>query len=145
MQTLIIAGNVGKDAELRNTQGGESVLNFTVAVSNGKDKDGNDRPATWFDCSLWGKRADSLKSYITKGSKLTVRGRPTARAHDGKAYLGLTVDDLTFMGSTGQRDDSSQRQSSQARAADRSQRPGGGYGGGRSDLDDEIPFAPNFL
>jgi len=139
VQTLIIAGNVGKDAELRNTQGGESVLNFTVAVSNGKDKDGNDRPATWFDCSLWGKRADSLQSYITKGCKLTVRGRPTARAHDGKAYLGLTVDDLTFMGSTGQRDDSSQRQSGKAKAADQSQRPGG-YGA-RDDLDqDEVPF-----
>lgn len=57
MQTLIIAGNVGKDAELRTTQSGEKVLNFSLAVDNGKSKDGTKRDPTWFDCSIWGKRA----------------------------------------------------------------------------------------
>lgn len=127
-QLLVIAGNVGKDAVLRRTQGGDDVLNFSVAVSNGKDKDGNDRPSTWFDCSLWGPRAEKLQRYITKGCKLTVTGRPTARAHEGKAYLGLTVNDLTFMGG-GQRDE---RQEPQRQAQ------GGSYAGGG--LDEEIPF-----
>ena len=115
MQTLIIAGNVGKDAELRRTQGGDAVLGFSLAVDNGKDRDGNKRPATWFDCSVWGKRAEALQGHITKGTRLTLSGRPTARAHDGKAYLGISVDNLTFMGgsqSGGQQQDQ------------------GGYGGG---------------
>lgn len=98
MQILTIAGNVGKDAVLRKTPSGDSVLGFSLAVDNGKDKSGNKRETTWVDCSIWGKRAESLNGHITKGAKLALSGRPTVRAYEGKAYLGLTVDQLTFMG-----------------------------------------------
>jgi len=103
MQKIIIAGNVGNVKEVRSV-GETQVLNFSIAVDNGKDKNGERRESTWYDCSLWGKRAQSLAPYISKGQKLTVFGRPTARAHDGKAYLGVEVDDLTFQGG-GQRED----------------------------------------
>lgn len=126
MQILTIAGTVGKDAELRTTQSGDKVLGFSVAVDNGKDAQGNKRPATWFDCSIWGKRAESLARHITKGSKLTLTGRPTARAHDGKAYLGLSVNELAFQGG-GQ-----ERQQSDGYGA--GGRPGGGID------EDSIPF-----
>lgn len=98
MQTVIIAGNVGNVKEVREV-GGDKVLNFSIAVDNGKDKNGERRESTWWDCSLWGKRAESLAPYIQKGSRLTVQGRPSARAHEGKAYLGVTVNELTFMSS----------------------------------------------
>ena len=127
MQSLTIAGTVGKDAELRRTQGGDPVLGFSLAVDNGKDRNGNKRDATWFDCSIWGKRAEALHSHITKGSKLVLRGRPTARCHNDKAYLGVSVDDLTFMGGS----------------EPRQQRQGDGYAAGArpsQDIDDEIPF-----
>lgn len=100
MQTIHIAGNVGNVKEVRDV-GDDCVLNFSIAVDNGKDKNGERRESTWYDCSLWGKRARSLAPYITKGSKLALHGRPTARAHEGKAYLGVTVSDLTFMSSKG--------------------------------------------
>ena len=130
MQILTIAGTVGRDAVLRNTQGGDAVLNFSLAVDNGKDAQGNKRDATWYDCSIWGKRATSLQNHITKGGKLTLSGRPTARAHDGKAYLGITVNDLSFQGggkSDGQRQDDEPLGSQ------------GGSGGGFDD-NSEIPF-----
>lgn len=134
MQLLIISGNVGKDAELRRTQGGKSVLGFSLAVDNGKDDQGNSRPATWYDCSIWGKRAESLETHITKGTKLILRGRPTAREHDGKAYLGISVDELDFTGG-GKREGGNggyQEQSTNS-----------GYGaGGRGIDDDEVPFCP---
>tara|TARA_Y100000310_G_scaffold29304_1_gene27803 strand:- start:871 stop:1284 length:414 start_codon:yes stop_codon:yes gene_type:complete len=137
MQILTIAGNCGKDAELRNTQGGDPVLNFSLAVDNGKDRDGNKRPATWYDCSVWGKRATALQSYITKGSKLTISGRPTVRVHDGKAYLGVNVDQLTFMGGG----EGGQRQGGDSGGYGRP--TSGGYsdkGAIGSDFDDEVPF-----
>ena len=62
MMQLTLAGNVGKDAELRQTQGGDSVLSFSLAIDGGKDKNGNKRDSTWFDCSIFGKRADALRS-----------------------------------------------------------------------------------
>jgi single-strand DNA-binding protein len=129
MEILIIAGVVGKDAELRRTGNGDAVLNFSVAVDQGKDKNGNKRETRWYDASLWGKRAESLQSYITKGSKLTLQGRPTAREHQGKVYMGIAVNDLTFMGGSqrdgGQRDDGEYQQDQTAH---------------QNDLDDEIPF-----
>lgn len=123
MQKLVIAGNVGKDAELRHTQSGDAVLGFTLAVDNGKDK-----PATWYDASIWGKRGESLAPHIKKGGKLVLIGRPTARAHDGKAYLGIMVDDLTFMGG-GKREDDGPRDDGRNH-----------HSGGSSDMDDGIPF-----
>ncbi len=106
MQILTIAGTVGKDAELRRTQNGDAVLGFSVAVDNGKDKNGNKRDATWFDCSIWGKRAESLERHITKGTRLTLTGRPTGREYQGKVYLGMSVNDLTFQGGSERRQDS---------------------------------------
>ena len=129
MELLIITGTVGKDAVLRRTQNNDSVLSFSVAVDQGKDKTGQKRDAKWYDASLWGKRADSLQSYITKGTKLTLQGRPTAREHEGKVYMGININELEFMGG-------SQRNTSQDQ--------GGGYQqdqrGYNDDLDQEIPF-----
>jgi single-strand DNA-binding protein len=129
MQQLIVAGNVGKDAELRRTQGGDAVLNFSLACDNGKDASGNRRDSTWYDCSIWGKRAESLEAHIKKGCKLTLSGRPTVRVHNEKAYLGISVQDLTFQGGNAgggqQRDNGAQS-------------GGSGYGGGFDDSD--IPF-----
>lgn len=129
-QLIIIAGTVGKDAVLRQTQS-DPVLGFSIAVNNGKDTQGVERPTTWYDCSLWGKRGEALARYITKGSKLTVTGRPTVRVHEGKAYLGVSVNEVTLMGG-GQSRDESRDDSSYGRQDDRP--------AARSELDSEIPF-----
>ena len=129
METLIIAGTVGKDAVLRRTGNNDAVLGFSVAVDQGKDKNGNKRETKWYDASIWGKRAESLQSYITKGTKLTLQGRPTAREHDGKVYMGIVVNELSFQGGVSQRDTSQGGGHQQPLGAD--------YQG---DLDDEIPF-----
>ena len=137
MQKLMISGRVGKDPVLRHTQGGDAVLGFSLAVDNGKDKDGNKRDATWYDAAIWGKRATSLQAHIRKGDGLSLIGRPTAREHDGKAYLGISVDDLTFMGS-------SNRDSASNNRSDYGQGGTGGPPGGGPMPDDEIPFAPEW-
>ena len=138
MEMLIIAGVVGRDAELRRTGNGDAVLGFSVAVDQGKDKNGQKRDAKWYDASIWGKRAESLQGYITKGTKLTLQGRPTAREHQGKVYMGIAVNALTFMGGSQRREDDGYQDSTGTT---------GGYGGGAASagangLDDgsEIPF-----
>ena len=135
MEILIIAGVVGKNAELRRTGNGDAVLGFSVAVDQGKDKNGQKRETKWYDASLWGKRAESLQSYITKGTKLTLQGRPTAREHQGKVYMGIAVNDLTFMGGSQRREDDGYQDSTGTTG-------GGAASAGAGGLDDEIPFAP---
>lgn len=131
MQVLMIAGRVGNVKEVKEVGDGH-VLNFSLAVDNGKDKSGEKRDPTWYDCALWGKRAESLAPYIEKGMALALQGRPSARCHEDKAYLGLTVNELTFMSSAGEK----------------KQRSDDDYTGGATtsgaketyDLNDDIPF-----
>jgi single-strand DNA-binding protein len=127
MISMTVAGNVGRDAQLRRTQGGDPVLGFSVAVDMGKDKNGNKRDAVWVNCSIWGKRAESLETYITKGTKLVLTGRPGVNVYEGKGSLTLSVNDLTFMGGSQQQ---------------RSDEDRGGYDEPppRDDLDSDIPF-----
>lgn len=132
MNCLTIAGNVGKDAELRTTQQGKQVASFSVGVSQGRDKE-----TTWFDCSIWGERAAKLQPYIRKGDKITVMGEVSAREHNGKAYLQVFVRELTLQG--GKRD-STPAQSDGYGSGQASY--GGGYGAG--DVEDTIPFAPEW-
>lgn len=97
MQKVIVAGVVSSVKELKQV-GERQVFNFSIAVSNGKDKDGNWRESTFWDCSLWDKRAESVSRFLTKGTRITAEGRPAARAYEGKAYLQLTVSDFTLQG-----------------------------------------------
>src|SRR5258708_40073806 len=63
---------VGRDAEVRNTTGGDAVASVSLAFSYGrKDADGK-KPTQWVDGALWGKRAEALAPYLTKGTLVTV-------------------------------------------------------------------------
>lgn len=146
MQKLFITGMVSKDAELRHTQGGDDVLSITVVCSNGKDKSGNWRDGTFYECDLWGKRAATLAPHITKGKYLSLVGRPKAREYSGKAYLGMSVDELDFAGEKVGRQQSAPRDQGGNYGGDAGSSGYGssGYGAGGVP-DDEIPFAPQVL
>ncbi len=67
MKTIGLA-RLGRDAEVRYLQNGDAVCNLSLAVNYGqKGQDGN-RPTQWIDATLWGKRAESLAPFLTKGS-----------------------------------------------------------------------------
>jgi len=94
MLNAVIAGNIGKDAEVR-TAAQTTVTGFNVAVEQ-RGKDG--KKTQWIGCSMWGKRGETLAQYLTKGSKVCVSGELQTREHDGKTYLELNVQDVTLMG-----------------------------------------------
>lgn len=72
MNTGFFTGNLGRDAELRHASNGDPVANFPLAVETGTRL----TPKTmWIDCSVWGKRAEKLAPYLTKGKKVAVLGR----------------------------------------------------------------------
>lgn len=67
MKTIGLA-RLGRDAELRYTPSGEAVCNLSLAVNYGKKGQDGNRPTQWIDASLWGKQAEALTPYLTKGS-----------------------------------------------------------------------------
>lgn len=71
MQMIGLA-RLGRDAELRTTQSGEKVASLSLAFNHGpKGQDGN-RATQWVEGSLWGKRAEALVDYLTKGQQVVV-------------------------------------------------------------------------
>jgi single-strand DNA-binding protein len=70
--TIIIAGNLGKDPEMRFTPNGKAVTSFSVAVSDGW---GDNKRTIWFRVSAWDKQAETCNQYLKKGSKVLVEGR----------------------------------------------------------------------
>lgn len=123
MQIANIAGNIGKDAELKSTNGGDQFCKFSVAVSTGW---GDKKATTWWDVTRWGKGADKLAGFLTKGTKVSVSGEISTREHEGKTYLQIRADHVTIQGGNAVPRDS----------AAPSQRSAGIP----TDLDDDVPF-----
>ena len=83
---VILVGNLGRDAELRYTPGGAAVATLNMATTEvWNDKGGQRQEKTeWHRVVLWGKSAESLAEYLTKGKQIYVEGRLQTRQWDDK-------------------------------------------------------------
>ena len=83
---VILVGNLGRDAELRYTPGGAAVATLNMATTEvWNDKAGQKQEKTeWHRVILWGKTAESLSEYLTKGKQIYVEGRLQTRQWDDK-------------------------------------------------------------
>ena len=74
---VILAGNLGRDPELRYTPSGQAVANLSVATNERwRDKDGNNQERTvWWRVSVWGNQADTCNQYLGKGRQVLIEGR----------------------------------------------------------------------
>jgi single-strand DNA-binding protein len=83
---VILIGNLGRDAELRYTPGGAPVATLNLATTEvWNDKSGQRQERTeWHRVVLWGKTAETLAEYLTKGKQIYVEGRLQTRQWDDK-------------------------------------------------------------
>lgn len=65
-------GRLGRDAEVRYTPSGMAVANLAVAFNFGKKDEQGNRDSQWLDLALWGKQAEALSQYLTKGSQVSI-------------------------------------------------------------------------
>lgn len=72
---VIIVGRLTKEMELKATQSGTNYVQFDLAVGNGKDKKGNERPTDFISFVAWEKRAETLSLYVHKGHRVAIEGR----------------------------------------------------------------------
>ena len=148
MNVLTIAGNVGNVQELRSVStasGQQSVLGFSVAVRTNKKGTDGKYLSQWFDCAIWGKRAESLVQYLGKGSKVTVTGEVELEQYQNKdgtpgAKMKVNVRDVALQGDAGQQSAPAQQPApapqQQAPAQQRAPMEPA------MDFEDDIPFAP---
>jgi single-strand DNA-binding protein len=153
-QKVIVAGNLGQDPEVRYLSNGDSVANFSVAVTETwKDASGERKEKTeWFRAVCFKRQAEIAGEYLKKGSQVLVEGRLQTRqyeAKDGttKYVTELRVDSFTMLGS--RPDSQGEQRSNPSTGAPRQQRtnqrpapnkPSAPQGGGFDEMDDDIPF-----
>lgn len=102
---VILMGNMTRDVETRTTPSGQSVSNFSLAVTRSwKGQDGQTQDQTSFiNCVAWGKVGEIIAQYVQKGSPLLVSGRLDQRSYDDKdgnkrQAVEVVVEDFNFVG-----------------------------------------------
>lgn len=105
MNRVILIGNLGADAELKYTNSGQPVLSMRLATSEKwQGKDGQQQERTdWHSLTLWGKRAEALAKYLTKGSRIAIQGRIQYREYEDRNgnkrwSTDINVDDVELLG-----------------------------------------------
>lgn len=105
MNRCYVSGNLTKDGELRTTQGGTEILTFGIAV-NDRKRDPNSgewvEVPNFFDCVIFGKRADSLSRLLHKGMKCCIEGKLrwsqwNDKSGQKRSKVEIIVDEIEFM------------------------------------------------
>lgn len=100
MNKVVLIGRLTQNPKLRYTQAGKEVASFTLAVNRFR-KDG---VADFIRCSCWGKTAENLAKYQTKGNQIAIAGRIRTGSYndkDGKKVYTTEVvaDEIEYLGS----------------------------------------------
>ena len=101
-------GRLGRDPEIKYTQSGKAVTNFTIAVNGYKDD------VQWVNCVAWEKLAAICGEYLTKGKQVYVSGRQQTRQwedQDGnkKYTTEIVIENMQMLGG-GNRSDNNETQ-----------------------------------
>jgi len=149
LNRVMLLGNLGQDPELRMTSGGQAVLKLRLATSEtylDRNKVRQER-TEWHSVVVWGKRAEALSKFLTKGSRIFVEGGIRTSSYDDKEghkryRTEVVAQNIILSGGGGGGRGGPRSQESSEGAPEPTPSAGGGYadqdyGGGS---DDEIPF-----
>lgn len=141
---VIVLGNLGKDPEVRYTQSGDAVCNFSVATSERwKDKSGEQQERTeWHRIVMFGRIAEVAGEYLKKGSQVYLEGKLQTRKWVNKEGLDqytteVIADRMQLIGAKREDDGGGEKRDQRAPAkspgGESKRKPG-------ADFDDDIPF-----
>src|SRR4029078_5365360 len=145
---VILVGNLGRDAELRYTPGGAAGATLNLATTETwKDKEGQKKEDTqWHRVILWGKTAETLQDYLTKGKQIYVEGKLQMRKwkdKDGNEKYTTEVKGdrvVLLSGGGGGRGDGGERPRRGSGSGSHDEGMNQGEGGSVELTDDDIPF-----
>jgi len=100
-----LSGNIGREPELRQTQGGTQVLTFSLAVSDRKRNPQSgewEEVTNWIPCVVFGNRAESLSRFLARGMKCAVEGKLRQSSYKDKSgqnrsKIEVIVDEVEFL------------------------------------------------
>jgi len=104
LNKITVIGYVGNEPEMRFTPSGKPVTNFNVATSYSYTKEGEKvEETTWFSVSCWGKLAETVNQFLSKGRQVYVEGRLQTQEWETpsgqtKFKLEIVADKVMFLG-----------------------------------------------
>jgi len=102
MNKTFLMGRIVKDLELKTSQAGTSFLSFTVAVNRAFTKQGEEKQTDFISCKAFGKTAENIVKFFSKGALIALEGRIQTRSYekDGKKIYttDVMVDGFHFTG-----------------------------------------------
>lgn len=132
LNKIVIMGRLTRNPELRHTQSGKAVANFTLAVDRDFDKNATD----FIEVVCWGNTADFVSSYFTKGRTAVVSGRLQIREwtdkENNKRKTAEVVADNVYFGDS--------KRESDSREPTESEEPRQDQFAELSDDDGDLPF-----
>ncbi|MBQ9531591.1 MAG: single-stranded DNA-binding protein [Eubacterium sp.] len=102
MNSVNLIGRVANDVELKHTNSGVSVVSFNLAVSRGKDKNGNEG-TDFIPVVIWREYAAMMSKYLVKGQQIGVSGRISTRTYETqngekRKAVEIVADSITLLG-----------------------------------------------
>ena len=84
--TVQLIGHVGQDPEVKSLEGGKKLANISIATNEVYYKENGDKveKTEWHRVTAWGKTAEIIEKYVTKGKEIAVEGKLTHRSYDDK-------------------------------------------------------------
>lgn len=100
MQKVLLIGYLGRDPEVRYSQQGTAVAQFSVATSERWKHKGSgelQEHTEWFAVKTFGRRAEIAGEYLHKGSRVYIEGRKRTESWDDKQTVGKHYRDLVYV------------------------------------------------
>ena len=91
MNKFIVTGNITKDAELRYTANDKAYSKFCIANNEGY---GDNKKTNFFNCTLWGKSAENISRFLTKGQKVLITGKVEINDYKDKEGVERKIIDI---------------------------------------------------
>ncbi len=150
INSVTLIGRLTRDAELKYTSGGLAIARFSIAVNRRKKNgDGWEDEASFFDITLFGKSAESVNQYLTKGKQIAIKGELHQDRWDqegqARSKVGIIAETVQLLGggenARGGTQSGPSRESRQERTPDAKE----GRGGDRAadpcdDFQNDIPW-----
>ena len=92
MNQSMLMGRICKEPELRTSQSGMSMLSFSIAVPRDYKKEGEERQTDFIMCKCFGKTAEFISKYFSKGSMIAIMGKIQTGSYDKDGTKVYTTD-----------------------------------------------------
>lgn len=142
---VVLVGRLTRDSELRFTKNGAAVCHFSLAVNRIKgSKDQREDEVSYIDVSMWGKMAESLHPYMTKGHQVCITGelRQNRWEQDGQSRnkVEVVANTVQLLGNATQSRETASFNEGSTRSQEEEAIPPAFEFPGPEQFDDDIPF-----